>query len=47
MDTFGAAQVHMADKEYELEIFENLYLKFLFWEGDDCINTFNEIAKRL
>ena len=76
MDTLGAAQVHMADKGYELEIFENLYLRFLFWEGDEefpassqilfssnfpgafdaydlaeigeiCINTFNEIEKRL
>lgn len=76
MDSLGAAQVHMADKGYELEIFENLYLKFLFWEGDEefpassqilfssnfpgafdaydlaeigeiCINTFNEIEKRL
>lgn len=35
MDTLGAAQVHMADKGYELEIFENLYLRFLFWEGDE------------
>lgn len=25
----------MADKGYELEIFENLYLKFLFWEEDE------------
>ena len=35
MDTLGAAQVHMADKGYELEIFENFYLRFLFWEGDE------------
>lgn len=76
MDTLGGVQVHMADKGYELEIFENLYLRFLFWEGDEefsassqilfssnfsgafdaydlaeigeiCINTFNEIEKRL
>lgn len=76
MDTLGAVQVHMADNGYELGIFENLYLRFLFWEGDEefpassqilfsgnfpgafdaydlaeigeiCINTFNEIEKRL
>ena len=31
MDTLDAVQVHMADKGYELEIFENFYLRFLFW----------------
>lgn len=30
MGSLGAVSVHMADKGYELEIFENLYLRFLF-----------------
>ena len=43
MNTLGAAQVHMADKGYELEIFENLYLKFLFWEGDEAFPASSQI----
>ena len=35
MNSLGAIRVPMADKGYELEIFENLYLKFLFGEGDE------------
>lgn len=35
MDSLGATQIHQGDVGYELEIFEELYVRFLFWEGDD------------
>lgn len=35
MDSLDATSINMADKGYELEIFENLYLRFLFWAGDE------------
>ena len=35
MDELDAIPVNMADMGYELEIFEDLYLRFLFWKGDE------------
>lgn len=35
MEYLGAARIHLGDIGYELELFEELYLRFLFWEGDE------------
>lgn len=35
MDCLGATLVHLGDIGYELELFEELYLRFLFWKGDE------------
>ena len=35
MECTGAVPVHLGDIGYELELFEELYLRFIFWEGDE------------
>lgn len=35
MDYIGATPIYFGDVGYELELFEELYLRFLFWEGDE------------
>lgn len=43
MDFMGAEPVHLGDVGYELELFEELYLRFLFWEGDEEFPTSSQI----
>ncbi len=35
MNCLGASSVKLGDMGYELEIFEELYVRFILWEGDD------------
>ena len=35
MECIGAVSVRLGDIGYELELFEELYLRFIFWEGDE------------
>lgn len=35
MRHLDAVSVKSSDRGYELEVFENLYIRFLFWEGDE------------
>lgn len=35
MDHLGAAPVKLGDMGYDLEIFEELYVRFILWEGDE------------
>ena len=35
MDHLGAAPVKLGNMGYDLEIFEELYVRFILWEGDE------------
>lgn len=35
MSCLGASSVKLGDAGYELEILEELYVRFIFWEGDE------------
>ncbi len=35
MERLGAVSVKLGDVGYELELFEELYIRFVFWEGDE------------
>lgn len=35
MNALGAAYVHAGDMAYEVELFENLYIRFILWAGDE------------
>ena len=35
MNCLGASPLNLGDAGYELEIFEELYVRFIFWEGDE------------
>lgn len=43
MDCLGTSPVHLGDVGYELELFEELYLRFLFWEGDEEFSSSSQI----
>lgn len=35
METLNATPIHVGDVAYEIELFENLYIQFILWEGDE------------
>ena len=43
MECIGAVPVHPGDIGYELELFEELYLRFIFWEGDEEFQASSQI----
>lgn len=43
MRHLGALSIGSGDRGYEIEIFEGLYARFIFWEGDDEFPTASQI----
>lgn len=35
MEALNATPVHIGDMAYEFELFENLYIRFILWDGED------------